>query len=155
LIPRAEAKEREPDMKKLIVLLAVALVIPTSVAFAKASPTHGKSNPMVMYVLKGTFSSFSAATATGDGSISITVSHANRHGRDLQKLSGDTLQFDVASNTRLTFANGTTAIADGAKGMVKFKAPLLRHASGATLAAVLPTKAKALHVIVQKAAPTS
>jgi hypothetical protein len=140
-------------MKKLIVLLVVALAIPTSVAFAKASPTHGKSAPMVMYVLKGSFSGFSPASSTGDGSISITVSHANRHGRDLQKLSGDTLQFDVASNTRITFANGTTALADGAKGMLKFKAPLLRHASGATLDTVLPAKAKALHVIVQTAAP--
>jgi hypothetical protein len=46
------------------------------------------------------------------------------------------------------------APADGAKGMIKFKAPLLRHASGATLVTVLPTKAKALQVIVQKAAPT-
>ncbi len=32
-------------MKKAIVLLVVALAIPTSVAFAKASPTRGKSNP--------------------------------------------------------------------------------------------------------------
>ncbi len=40
-------------MKKAIVLLVVALAIPTSVAFAKASPTRGKSNPRVMYVLKG------------------------------------------------------------------------------------------------------
>lgn len=139
-------------MKKLIVVLAVALLIPTSVAFAKASPTRGKSHPMVMYVLKGTFSNFTAATATADGAISLTVSHANYHGRALK---GDTLDFTVASNTKITFGNGTTGpIADGAKGMVKFKAPLLRHASGATLDTVLPVKAKALHVIVHAAAPT-
>src|SRR5262245_12376086 len=138
-------------MKKLIVVLAVALLIPTSVAFAKATPTRGKSNPMVMYVLKGTFSNFTAASSTADGSISLTVSHANYHGRALKN---DTLDFTVASNTRITFGNGTTALADGAKGMVKFKAPLLRHASGATLDTLLPAKAKALHVIVQAAAPT-
>jgi hypothetical protein len=138
-------------MKKLIVVLAVALVIPTSVAFAKASPTRGNSAPNVMYILKGTFSSFTAASATADGSVSITVSHANYHGRALMK---DTLQFTVASNTRITFGNGTTALTDGTQGMIKFKAPLLRHASGATLDTLLPAKAKALHVIVQKAAPT-
>jgi hypothetical protein len=140
-------------MKKLIVVLAVALLIPTSVAFAKASPTRGKSAPMVMYVLKGTFSNFQAASPTGDGSISITVSHANRHGNALTKLAGDTLSFTVASNTQITFANGTTSLADGSLGMLKFKAPLLRHASASTLDTVLPAKAKALHVIVQQAAP--
>jgi hypothetical protein len=139
-------------MKKLIVLLAVALVIPTSVAFANASPTRGKSAPKVMYVLKGTFSSFTAASSTADGSLSITVSHANYHWRQLHS---DTLTFTVASNTRITFGNGTTSLADGTQGMVKFRAPLLRHASGATLDTLLPAKAKALHVIVQKAAPTS
>lgn len=145
-------------MKKLIVALAVAtaLAIPTSVAFAKGPPlTRGKSNPKVMYVLKGTFSTFQAATANGNGSISITVSHANRHGKNLTKLlSNDTLTFAVASNTRITFANGTTSLADGTKGMVKFRAPLLRGASEATLAAALPATAKALHIIVTSA-PTS
>ena len=116
-------------MKKLIVVLAVALLIPTSVAFAKASPTRGKSAPKVMYVLKGTFSTFNAATATTDGSISITVSHANRHGRTLTALRGDTLSFSVASNTRITFLNGTTALADGSKGVLKFRAPLRVSAS--------------------------
>jgi hypothetical protein len=138
-------------MKKVIVLLVVALAIPTSAALAQATPTRGKSNPMVMYVLKGTFSSFQAASTVGDGSISLTVSHANYHGRQLLK---DTLVFTVASDTRITFANGTTSIADGSTGMVKFRAPLLRHASGATLDTVLPAKAKAFHVIVQ-AAPSS
>lgn len=138
-------------MKKLIIVLAVALLIPTSVAFASASPTRGKSNPQVMYVLKGTFSNFTAATATADGSVSITVTHSNYHWRALNR---DTMDFTVASNTRITFANGTTALADGAKGMIKFKAPLLRHASGAALDTLLPAKAKALHVIVTAAAPT-
>ena len=138
-------------MKKLIVVLAVALAIPTSVAFAKGTPsqTRGKSAPKVMYVLKGTLSSFVAASSTADGSISITVSHSNYHGR---LLKGDTLNFAVASNTRITFANGTTALPDGAKGMVKFRAPMLRGASEATLAATLPSTAKAFHIIVTQAA---
>jgi hypothetical protein len=136
-------------MKKLIVFLAVALAIPTSVAFAKAPSTHanlGKSNPKVMYILKGTFSSFVPATSTADGSITITVTHANYHARALK--NGPPLTFAVAPNTRITFVNGTTTLGPHAKGMVKFRAPL-RMASGTDLATALPAMAKALHVIIQ------
>ena len=129
-------------MKKAIVLLVVALAIPTSVAFAKASPTRGKSNPWVMYVLKGTLSSYQAATSTADGSISITVNHSNYHGRALKD---QTLTFSTSMNTRVT---GATTISDGAKGVLKFKAPLHRKGD-TTLVATLTTSAKALHIIVK------
>jgi len=142
-------------MKKAIVCLAVALAIPTSVAFAKSphtnSGTHGKSNPMVMYVLKGTLSALTPASGTTDGSVTITVTHANVHAKALK--DGAPLTFQVASNTRITFANGspTTTLAPNAKGMVKFRAPLrVTLTNGATLATTLPTMAKAFHVIVQK-----
>jgi hypothetical protein len=127
-------------MKKAIALLAVALVIPTSVAVAKSNPTRGKSNPMVMYVLKGTLSGYTAATATTDGQVSITVNHANYHGRALK---GTTLTFGTTMKTRIT---GTTPIADNSKGVLKFKAPL-RHLAGTDIATTLQTSAKALHVI--------
>jgi hypothetical protein len=134
-------------MKKAIVLLVVALAIPTSVAFAKASPTHGKSNPRVMYVLKGTLSSYQAATADLAGSISITVNHSNYHGRALK---GQTLSFPTTTDTRVTFTNGATQITDGAKGVLKFKAPL--HRKGDTsLVTTLTTNARALHIIDQAA----
>ena len=129
-------------MKKAIVLLVVALAIPTSVAFAKASPTRGKSNPRVMYVLKGTLSSYQAATSTADGSISITVNHSNYHGRALKD---QTLTFSTTMNTQVT---GATTISDGAKGVLKFKAPLHRKGD-TTLVATLTTSAKALHIIVK------
>lgn len=129
-------------MKKAILLLVVALAIPTSVAFAKASPTRGKSNPRVMYVLKGTLSSYQAATSTADGSISITVNHSNYHGRALKD---QTLTFSTTMNTRVT---GATTISDGAKGVLKFKAPLHRKGD-TTLVATLTTSAKALHIIVR------
>jgi len=136
-------------MKKVIVFLAVALAIPTSVAFAKAPTTHTNHShaaPKVMYVLKGTFSNYTAASATADGSISITVNHSNYHGRALKN---QTLTFAVSMQTRVT---GAKLLAkDGAKGMVKFKAPL-RFAAGTNLATTLPTMAKAFHVIAQKAA---
>ena len=131
-------------MKKAIVLVAVALAIPTTVAFAKGNPpNHGKSNPMVMYVLKGTLSSYQAATADTPGSISITVKHSNFHGR---ALNGLTLPFSTTMNTRVTFTNGATAITDNDRGVLKFKAPL--HRKGSTdLVTTLTTGAKALHII--------
>ena len=132
-------------MKKAIVLVAVALAIPTSVAFAKANPTRGKSNPRVMYVVKGTLSSYTAATSSADGSISITVNHSNYHGRALK---GQTLPFSTTMSTRVTMKNGATTITDGAKGVLKFKAPL-RMAAGTDIATALPAMAKALHIIDQ------
>jgi len=134
-------------MKKAIVLVAVALVIPTSVAFAKANPTRGKSNPRVMYVVKGTLSSYLAATSSADGSISITVNHSNYHGRALK---GQTLTFSTTMKTKVNYPNGATTITDGAKGVLKFKAPL-RLGAGTDAATVLPTMAKALHIIDKSA----
>ena len=130
-------------MKKAIVLLVVALAIPTSVAFAKGTPNHGKSNPMVMYVLKGALSSYQAATADADGSISITVNHSNYHGRQLK---GQTLTFSTTAKTRVTMVNGATTITDGANGVLKFKAPLHRKGD-TTLVTTLTASAKALHII--------
>ena len=133
-------------MKKAIVFLVVAVALPTSVALAKKpSGTHGKSNPRVMYVLKGKLSSYTAATADTPGSISITVTHSNYHGR---MLKGMTIPFATTMQTRVTFKKGATQITDGAKGVLKFKAPLHRKGD-TTLAATLTTGAKALHIIDQ------
>jgi hypothetical protein len=132
-------------MKKAIVFLAVALALPTSAAFAKSShqATHGKSNPMVMYVVKGTLTSFTAATAGQDGSITIDVNHSNFH----SSLKGP-MSFGTTMNTRITFPNGATTLTTPAKGVLKFKAPLHRKGD-LTLAATLTSGAKALHIIDQ------
>jgi hypothetical protein len=132
-------------MKKAIVFLVVALAIPTSVALAKGPGTHGKSNPTVMYVLKGALSSYTAATSTVDGSISITVAHSNYHGRALK---GQTLTFSTTMKTRVTMKHGAATITDGAKGVLKFRAPLHRKGD-TTLVTTLVTNAKALHIIDQ------
>lgn len=133
-------------MKKAIVFLVVALALPTSVALAKKpSGTHGKSNPRVMYVLKGTLSSYNAATADAPGSISITVTHSNYHARALKD---QTLTFATSMQTRVTMKRGATAITDGARGVLKFKAPLHRKGD-TTLVTTLATSAKALHIIDQ------
>jgi len=133
-------------MRKALVVLVVALALPTSIAFAKGTPgAHGKSNPMVMYVLKGTLSNYTAATSdTVGGQISITVAHSNFH----SSLKGQTLTFGTTMKTKVTFPNGATTITDGAKGVLKFKAPLHRRGDS-TLVTTLTTNAKALHIIDQ------
>lgn len=133
-------------MKRALVVLVVALALPTSIALAKGAPTtRGKSNPMVMYVLKGTLSNYTAATSdTVGGQISITVAHSNFH----SSLKGQTLTFGTTMKTKVNFPNGATTITDGAKGVLKFKAPLHRKGD-TTLVATLTTNAKALHIIDQ------
>ena len=135
-------------MKKLIVFLVAAVALPTSVAFAKANPTHGKSNPMVMYVLKGTLSSYQPATAETPGSISITVKHSNYHAK---ALVGSSMTFTLTSQTRVTNGHGkpVSQIADNTNGVVKFKAPL-RMPKGTDLVSALPPVANVKHVIAQQ-----
>ena len=134
-------------MKKAIVLAIAVLALPTSVAFA-AKPSHpakgGKSNPMVMYVLKGTLTSYKPATADLNGSITIDVSHSNFH----SSLIGKGMTFETTTNTHITFPNGATTLTTPAKGVLKFKAPLHRKGD-LTLVATLTTNAKALHIIDQ------
>jgi hypothetical protein len=133
-------------MKKAIVLLVAAVVLPTSVAFAKPAQTgtHGKSNPMVMYVLKGMLTSYTAATADQPGSVTIEVAHSNFH----SSLKGKSMSFDTTTKTRITFPNGATTLTAPAKGVLKFKAPLHRKGD-TTLVETLTTNAKALHIIDQ------
>jgi hypothetical protein len=132
-------------MKKALVLLVVALALPTSVAFAKSPHrgARGKSAPKVMYVLRGTLSSYQAATTAAGGQISITVNHANFHGRALRD---QTLTFATTMSTKVRFRHGVTEINDGARGVLKFRAPL-RMPSATDMAATLQTDAKALRII--------
>jgi hypothetical protein len=134
-------------MKKAIVLAVAVLALPTSVALA-AKPSHpakgGKSNPMVMYVLKGMLTSYTPATADQDGLITIDVRHSNFH----SSLKGQSLTFNTTMKTRITFPNGATTLTAPAKGVLKFKAPLHRKGD-TTLVTTLTTNAKALHIIDQ------
>ena len=132
-------------MKKAIVLAVAVLALPTSVALA-AKPAHpakgGKSNPMVMYVLKGTFTSYQPATADQEGLITIDVKHSNFH----SSLKGQSLTFNTTMKTKFTYPNGATVLTPPANGVLKFKAPLHRKGD-TTLVATLTANAKALHVI--------
>ena len=107
-------------MKKALILVFAALMIP-SVALASAPPIPGKSAPKVAYILKGTLSAYTAydAQTLTNGSITILVKHSNYHGRALKD---QTLTFAVNATTKISLADGVTAIADGDNGIVKIRA---------------------------------
>jgi hypothetical protein len=112
-------------MKKLLPVAIAALMIP-GVAFAKA-PTKGthtnKGKAKVQYILHGQLSAFSpfVSSTNTDGTITIMVTHSNRHGR---VLDGQTLTFPmVTANTKVVLENGVTVITNGDLGIVKVRAP--------------------------------
>ena len=115
-------------MKKgILVAVVSALLIAPTAAMAKGGPGGhgGKGAPKVMYVLKGTLSNYAPYTnsiyGSQDGSITITVMHANHHGKGLK---GQVLTFPVGVNTKISLENGdVTGITNGDKGIVKIKAP--------------------------------
>ena len=130
-------------MKKVLPLMIAALLIPGA-ALAKGpnsnQGTHtNQGKAKVLYVLKGTLSGYSAydsATST-NGSITIDVKRANRHGRALKGMSL-TFTGEVASNTKIVLRDGVTLITDGDRGLVKVRAPKEpKDMSGADLAAIL------------------
>ena len=107
--------------RKTLALVALALAI-TSVAFATtAQASKGKSpaNPTVTYILKGTLSNFTAASTTANGSVTINVTHSNFHAH---ALVGQQVTFGIATSTSTRLPGAT--IANGAHGIVKFRAPL-------------------------------
>lgn len=119
-------------MKRAIISMvaALALAIPTSVAFAGGNPGKGKGGsngggskaaPKVMYLLKGKLSAYTpynSSTST-NGTITIAVSSANYHGSGLKS---QTLTFPVGAGTKITFHDGATTITDNDKGVVQVKA---------------------------------
>jgi len=125
-------------MKKLLVLAALALAVP-SLALAAKPPSpgnppgaHGKSAPMVMYVLKGQLTAFTAASGAINGKVTILVKHANHHGASLVNMS---LTFPVSSATKIVVrGGGVLAVLD--KGIVKVRGPK-NLAAGQNLATVL------------------
>jgi hypothetical protein len=89
----------------------------SSKANANAQPAK------VMFVLHGTLGAYTAASASTNGSISITVTSSNRESSALKTM---TLTFPVSSKTKV---EGT--VTSGHKGIVKVRAS--KNASAATL----------------------
>ena len=136
--------------RKLIVLVVLALAVP-SAALAGKGAGHGhqgKSAPKVLYILRGKLSTYSAASTSGDGSITIDVKASNRHGRALRTQS---LTLPVSAHTRIVMRHGTTAIADGGRGIVKVRAP--KRVAAADLPATL--QAAMARQVIDQGAPKS
>jgi sulfur relay (sulfurtransferase) DsrF/TusC family protein len=132
-------------MKKTLLLVVAALMVP-SVALA-AKPAHTqkppKPAPQVTYELKGTLSAYTAYNSVGpvNGTVTIKVSDANPHGKALK---GQTLTFVVDANTAISLKSGLTTITDGDTGMVRVMAA--KSIPPANLAATLQASpAKAIH----------
>jgi hypothetical protein len=108
--------------RKTLATLVLALTI-TSVALAAtaqaSSHSKTKAAPKVTYILKGTLSNFTAASTTTSGSVTINVTHSNYHAH---ALVGQQLTFAIAMTTPTNLMGGT--IVNGARGIVKFRAPL-------------------------------
>jgi len=107
-------------MKKALILVFAALMIP-SVALA-AKPLHGpKTPPQVTYSIQGTLSNYTPynSVTPANGSITILVSHLDKHGKALK---GQSLTFPVDANTKIWFAKGVTAITNGDLGNIKVRA---------------------------------
>jgi hypothetical protein len=129
-------------MKKLLPFVIAALMIP-GVALAKGKPptagthtNHGKAK--VMYVLKGLIYNYKAfdSTTSTPGSLTIAVSHSNRHGKLL--VGQLPLTVTIGPNTKVLLTNGVASIAaaaPGDNGMVKIRASRLAFKS-ATVADV-------------------
>jgi hypothetical protein len=129
-------------MKKFLPFVIAALIIP-GVALAKGKPptagTHtNQSKAKVMYVLKGliyNYTAFDSSTNT-PGSLTIAVSHSNRHGKLL--VGQPPLTVTIGPNTKVLLTNGVASIAaaaPGDNGMVKIRASRLAFKS-ATVADV-------------------
>jgi hypothetical protein len=139
-------------MRKTLVLLLVALALPSVALAAKPSASPGNAGT-VRYVLRGTLWSYTPASSTANGSITIHVTGSNHHGA---LLKNSDLTFAVAANTKFALSSkagfvpkrNVTAIKDGTRGMVEFRGTL--KLSDTTLMTTLaPKNMTALAVFIR------
>jgi hypothetical protein len=143
-------------MRRTLALVIVALALP-GVALA-AKPTthtnHSKAAPKVMYILKGTLWSYTAASATAGGSVTIHVTHSNYHsraliGQDLTFALSAKTKLAVSSHSKVKLAKSLGTVKDGTRGIVKFKGAL-KISNTTLLAALAPKAMTAFEVIAQR-----
>jgi hypothetical protein len=131
-------------MKKALILVIAALMLPTAALAAK--PAHHSKPPkphMVTYVLTGTLSAYTAydSVTPANGSITILVKHADKRGHALK---GQSLTFPVDANTKVALRHGLTTVTDGDRGIISLRAP--RKIAAADLVATLELSS-AKHVL--------
>jgi len=147
-------------MKKTVAILTLALALPSVALAAKPgqSATKGhKGTPTatVRYVLHGTLWSYTPASSTANGSITIHVTRSNHHGA---LLKGTDLTFAVAAKTKVASSSksglGTgkrqlQTIKDGTRGMVEFRGSLKLGTNSPLMTALTSSSMTALAVFVR------
>jgi hypothetical protein len=98
--------------------LATALVLPTAAAAHGHGDHQAPKRPPVSWIVRGTVTAYTAVGTDTDGSLTITVTGANRK-RD--ELKGDSLTFVLKTTTKVILADGPLEV--GEKVVVKLKAP--------------------------------
>jgi hypothetical protein len=122
--------------RRLGAAIALALAVP-SLALASKPPSHGhkppaagnshdqhgKSAPQVMYVLKGSLSSYTPVGATY-GTITITITHTNHQAKTLvNPQSPLSLRIIISWGTKVVTRRNANTIANGDRGVVKIRLP--------------------------------
>jgi hypothetical protein len=122
-------------MRKTLALLVLALALPCA-ALAATANAGTNAQGKVSYVLRGSLWNYSAASASGNGSVTIRVTHANHHNGLLRHRS---ITFAVTANTKVQTSSQTGTkpgqIKNGTRGTVEFRGAL-RISNGALLAAL-------------------
>ena len=139
-------------MRKTLVLLLVALALP-GVALAAKPTTKAPTAGTVRYVLRGTLWSYTPASATANGSVTIHVTSSNHHGA---LLKGMDLTFAVATKTKFALSakaglipkRNVATIKDGTRGMVEFRGAL-KLANSTLMSALAPNTMTALAVFIR------
>jgi hypothetical protein len=119
-------------MKKTLLLVLAALVVPSVALAAKPAHKVKPPAPQVKYELKGTLSNYTAydKVTPANGTITILVKSAGPGGKALK---GQTLTFVVDANTVVTLKKGLTTVTNGDNGMITVMAA--KHATPAVLQA--------------------
>ena len=121
---------------RALVAAAVALALPAG-ALAATPPHQGKPAkaehaakaehgakakhvPTVMYVVRGTVAAYTAATDTASGSVTVTVTGANHHGKALKDATQPVV-FVLGATTRIVLHKGAD-VAVGDRVVVKVRA---------------------------------
>lgn len=147
-------------MKKVLPFALAALLIPSAALAKGPNPnagTHGNhGKAVVMYVLKGTVygSAYDSTTNTA-GSVTITVTHSNRHGK---LLVGQTIPIPLDANSKVVLENGATALAStapGDQGMVKIRAPKMAFKGATSVALQSAMQNRPAHMVIDMGATSS
>ena len=98
---------------------AIVLTLAFPATALAAKPAHPTKPAAVTFALRGTITSYSAATATSTGSVTISLTGSNH---EQAALKGMSLTFATDANTKVVL-HRDRAIANGDESVVELRAP--------------------------------